>query len=679
MADRREKVLITAALPYANGTIHFGHIAGVYLPADCFARIERLLGKNVLFLSGSDQYGVAVTMSAERAGREPKEHVELFHKQNSELFKKLGISFDHYSKTTCKEHAPLVQEFFLELVKKGYIEKRETEQLYSESEGKFLADRYVEGTCPKCGFDKARGDECIKCGGSYEATDLKSPRSAATGSKLVLKKTEHWFLLCEKFKEKLLKWIGAKGWRPNVINFVTPYIEDLRPRAISRDLNWGVPLPIEWTKGKVFYVWFDAPIGYISAAKEWADITGKPDAWEKYWLDPKTKYVQFLGKDNIVFHAAIFPAMVMGQEKAYKQVDDLVASEFLNLEGKQFSKSGGWFIDLEKFLAKYPVDTLRYTLAANSPETQDSEFSWQDFQMRVNTELLGKFGNFVNRTLTFVHSRMEQKIPEPLGYDDETNNFLAEVDQITQKVLNAYRHYQLRKATQGIMELADLANAYFDHSKPWEMLKTKERLRALDTMMYAALSAVKRLALLAYPVIPSSADKIWRMLGLTGQIESKRWEEVANEELIPNNPLPKPELLFKKVEDEMIAEEMEKLKNAAEPRSAVNLKSEIAFDEFMKLDLRVAEIKTVENVPKSNKLLKLTVDLGFEKRTIVSGIAKHFPNGEDLVGKRVVVVANLKPTKIMGVQSEGMILAAGEDKKLELPVLNEAPPGSPVC
>lgn len=665
----REKILITAALPYANGPIHFGHIAGVYLPADAYARFMRLKGCDVLFISGSDEYGVAITLSAEQNKRTPKEHIDLYHSGNKSLFKKVNIAFDHYSRTTCSEHKELAQQFFLELLENGYIEEKETDQLYSQQDKKFLADRYVEGICPKCGADHARGDECPKCGGAYEATELKQPRSKLTGSPLVLKKTKHWFLRCELFKEKLLNWLETRDWKTNVTNFIKPYIEDLRPRAITRDLDWGIPVPLPHAEGKVLYVWFDAPIGYISATLEWAKERGEKEAWKKYWLDERTKYVQFLGKDNIVFHAMFFPAMIMGQNTPYKLVDELPANEFYNLEGKKFNKSSGWTIDIEEFLQTFTPDCLRYMLAATAPETQDSEFTYKDFQMRVNTELVGKLGNFVHRTLSFLHTRMEQEIPESLEYDDADNGFLEDILHIAKEGQVAYENFRLRKASQCIMELCDRANAYFDHKKPWVLLRNKETSQELATTMYACLTAIKTLAMLSYPIIPEAADKIWKMLGFSHPISTVKWDDVLNTDLIPGTKLPTPEILFTKIEDEVVQKEVLKL------QEIVDKKTYISYEEFEKVELRVGKIEEVEIVPKSSKLLKLLVNLGEEKRTIVSGIAKHFQEPNTLIGKKVVVVTNLKPAKLMGIESQGMILAAGEGEFLELPMLCDAEPG----
>lgn len=668
----KEKVLITAALPYANGSIHLGHLAGAYLPADCYARFCRLVGAKVAFICGSDEYGTAIVHGAELAKRTPKEQVDIFHQLNVDLFQKMGISFDHYSRTTSKYHAPFVQEFFLELLKNGYIETKETLQLYSEEEKRFLADRFVVGTCPKCGFDEARGDECTKCGASYESSDLKNPRSKLTGSKLTLKETMHWFLRCDLFKEKLSTWLKELDWKPNVKNFIEPYIQDLRPRAITRDMTWGVPIPLPNTSGKVLYVWFDAPIGYISATKEWTEGLGHPDGWKDFWFDPKTEYVQFIGKDNIVFHAVIFPAMIMGQDHPYKLVDHLPANEFLNLEGKKFSKSSGWYIDLSDFLSRYPAEVIRYTLAANAPEAQDSEFTFKDFQMRVNTELVGKFGNFIHRTLTFVWDRMDRMVPSCHDLNEEDNAFLAGIQTIVLDAKDAYAHFRLRKATLCIMELATLANVYFDQKKPWVLLREKEDRTNLETTIYCCLKAIQALALISFPIMPRAAEKIWKMIGLNVDLD---WDTIMNKELEAGKLISEPKTLFEKIEDSMIEKEVALLQESLPKASST--KSEIAYDDFAKIDIRVGQVIHAEPVPKSSKLLKLQIDFGFEKRTIVSGIAKHY-TPEMLLNKKIMALINLKPVKLMGIESQGMVLAAGDGTLLELPALVDAPLGSSI-
>jgi len=674
-----EKYLITSALPYANGPLHFGHIAGAYLPGDCFARFQRLKGSDVLFICGSDEYGVAITMSSDLAGRTPKQQVDIFHEINKNFFKQLNFSFDNYSRTTWSGHIPTVQDFFLDLKDNGYIEEKTENHLFSVKENKFLADRYVIGTCPKCGFDKARGDECPKCAASYEATDLKNPKSKLTGSDLILKPSNHWYLRFDKFKEKLSDWIDKKNWKKNVINLAKEYIKDLKPRAITRDSDWGVPLPLKGCEGKVLYVWFDAPIGYISSTKEWAEKRGTPNAWKDYWLDPTTKLIHFIGKDNIPFHTVFFPAMIMGQNVPYILPYDVPANEFFLLEGRQFSKSDGWYIDLEDFFKRYSTDQIRYYLGSNAPETADSEFTWKDFQARCNAELLGKLGNFINRTLVFTKNNLEGKIPEIKSYDGDDKNFLSQMKEAIQKADDAYSNFQVRKASQILMELAQAANVYFDIKKPWVLVKDPSRKEELHTVLGCCLECIKHLVLIAYPIIPSTAEEIWHLLGYNSKLEQLNWDKIKDTPVPFNQKINEPKILFRKIEDEEIAEQIAKLKKGLAPKDKKNdkvdsLKEQISFDDIEKLDLRVGQILSAEKIEKSKKLLKLKVDIGLEERQIVAGIGE-FVQAESLVGKKVIVVANLKPAKLMGTESQGMILVAG-DKEIEIPYIKELPPGS---
>lgn len=677
----KRKILITAALPYANGPLHFGHIAGAYLPADCYARFERLKGNDVLFISGSDEYGVSITLSAEMAKRSPKEHVDFFHTLNKQFFDRLAIQFDHFSRTTCEEHAPLVQQFFEELLQNGYIEQRECEQLYSEKDRRFLADRYVIGICPRCQYEGARGDECQKCGASYEATDLKEPRSKVTGAPLILKKTTHWFLLFDKFKEKLAAFLEGKPWKLNVKSFAKTYIEDLKPRAITRDLEWGVPIPLEEAKNKVFYVWFDAPIGYISATQEWSKGQKNPEEWKEYWLDPRTHYVQFVGKDNIPFHAIFFPAMEMGQDKPYKIVDDLVANEFYNLEGRQFSKSDGWYIDLDDFFKRFHPDQIRYSIAANAPETSDSEFTWKDFQIRCNSELLGKFGNLANRVLVFIQNQSQGRVPKKGELDEVDHRFLNEINRLLSEIEEAYGTYRLRRVSQGIMELAQAGNIYFDLKTPWKEAKVPERRASMETTLHLCLECLKLLALASSPIIPQTAEQLWQLLGFSTPLQTGNWEAYKELTFIEGSLLPKPFILFQKVEDDVIEMEIMKLQELSNqalqkqspPYSP--LKESIGLEDFSKIDLRVGLITKAEKVEKSKKLLKLEVDIGLEKRTILSGISLHY-EPKALVGKKIIVVANLKPAKLMGIESQGMVLAGSLDQALELVTLQDLPAGS---
>lgn len=673
----REKILITAALPYANGPLHFGHMAGAYLPADCYARFQRLKQRDVLFICGSDEYGIAIAMSAEQAGISPQEHVDRFHMLNMKIFSQLHISFDHYSRTTWPQHVETVYQFFDELLANGFIEKKETEQLYSEKEERFFADRYVVGTCPRCGFDQARGDECTKCAASYEATDLLQPRSKTTGTPLTLRKTTHWFLRLDLFKERLHEWIESKQWKPNVVNFIKDYIDNLRPRSITRDTYWGIPVPLSEGKGKVLYVWFDAPIGYISATKEWALLKNSPEKWKEYWCDPRTKLVQFIGKDNIPFHAVIFPAMIMGQNHPYKLVDELPANEFYNLEGRQFSKSDNWFIDLMEFLKKYSADQIRYAIASNAPETSDSEFTWKDFQLKCNVDLVGKFGNFVHRTCVFIQNQCQGCMP-PIGtLDHRDREFLNTVDALVAEISLAYESFKLRRVCQLIMELASHGNIYFDAQKPWQDAKTAERPRMYTTIA-CCVQCVKALAVVAFPVIPQAAEAIWKQLGHVSTLLETGWDRALTEQIVEGMNMPIPEVLFRKIEQSEIAKEIEQLQQGtATTAPALTREQEISIEEVRKLDLRVATIVEAKKVPKSKKLLELKVDLGSETRTIVSGIAENY-TAEELVGKNVVVIANLAPAKLMGVESHGMLLAASHEKLLKIVEVPDLPPGSAV-
>lgn len=551
------KILVTSALPYANGQPHFGHIAGAYLPSDCYARFERLKGNDVLYICGSDEYGVAITLSADLAGRTPEQHVSIFHKIIQDLFGRLNFSFDHFSRTSWPGHIPTVQQFFKDLVANGYVEEKVTEQLYSEADKRFLADRYVVGSCPKCNFSDARGDECQKCGASYEATDLKNPRSKLTGALLVQRPTKHWFLRFDLFKDKLKVWLAQKKWKSNVVNFAKAYVDDLKPRAITRDAEWGVPVPLPGAEGKVLYVWFDAPIGYISATKEWAEKIGDQEAWKKYWLDPQTKYVQFVGKDNIPFHAVFFPAMEMGQNIPYKLVDELPANEFLNLEGRQFSKSEGWTVDLDQFFDHFTADQIRYTIAANAPETQDAEFTWSDFQSRCNAELLGKYGNLANRILVFAQNKCAGVVPKALPDKD----FLSKIQALADEIGKAYSSFHLRRASALIMELAQEGNIYFDGKKPWALAKNEATHSEMETVIYSCLECLKILALVSSPIIPDTAEKLWKLLGFTSSLADQNWDRVVKEEIPQGQLLLKPEVLFKRVEDSLIQLEMDRLKS----------------------------------------------------------------------------------------------------------------------
>lgn len=655
-----EKVLITAALPYANGPLHFGHIAGAYLPADVYARYQRLVGHDVAFICGSDEYGVAITISAEKAGRTPKQHVDIFHAVNKAFFDQLNISFDHYSRTTNPYHAQLTQQFFLDLHDQGYIEAHTTNQLFSEKEGRFLADRYVTGTCPKCSFEQARGDECPSCGHSYEACELKNPRSKVSGDKLVLRPTKHWFLRYDLFKDQLKTWIDSKPWKSNVINFAKNYIDDLKMRGVTRDSDWGVKVPLEDAEGKVMYVWFDAPIGYLSATIEYAELKGDPSIFQKFWCDPKTKLVQFVGKDNIPFHAVFFPAMLMGQKTRYKLVDELPANEFYMLEGRQFSKSDGWTIDLESFFKSYSVDQIRYMIASSAPESQDSEFTWKEFQVRSNAELLGKFGNFVHRVLSFAKEHMGGHVPSSALLNEHDIHTLEKIRLLTHEAASSYNAFSLRKASSILMDMASVGNVYFDHAKPWVLRKDPALKERLESCIYTCLEAIRLMALVALPLIPESAEKVLNFLN-TPFKQGNNWHDFVNHPIASGSPLKAPEVLFRKIEDQEITLEIEKLKNMSKTSIATDL---VTLEEFKKLDIVIAEVVKVDDVEGSDKLYKLQVNDGQALRQVVAGI-KETISKENLLGSQVLVLKNLEIATIRGVESHGMVLALKEGKKIK--------------
>ena len=668
----KQKVLITAALPYANGAIHFGHLAGSYLPADCFARFSRLIGNETCFICGSDEYGVAIALSAELAGKTPQEHVNHFHAVNKCLFSALNMSFDHYSRTTWPGHNGTVNEFFTTLLKNGYIDAFETDRLYCEADGRFYADRYVVGTCPKCGHPNARGDECTSCGCCYEAEDLKDPRTKVGGKPLVKKSTRHWFLRLDLFKDRLLKWLETRSWKPNVTNFVKKYIEEIRPRSITRDMKWGIPVPLPDAAGKVFYVWFDAPIGYISATKEWAEGLGDPLRWESYWLDPACRLVQFMGKDNIPFHGAVFPAILMGQDRPYKLVDEMPANEFYTLAGRQFSKSEGWFIDVADFLERYSSDQIRYAIASNAPETQDSEFTWKDFQSRCNGDLLGKFGNFIHRTLVFAKNMCGGVVPESKNLAEDEVRFLERCQELASQAKAAYAQFRLRKASSTIMELAQMGNVFFDLKKPWA--KEQDPQTVANTIA-CCLECVKILSLISMPIVPAASAEIVSLLGLDSNFQTRSWDEQMSFILTSGHQLGAPKPLFRKIEDEEIAREEAKL----QPQQAVEAAAPtVSIEEFHRVNMEVVEVIKAEAVPKSQKLLLLQVMTGGGPRQIVSGIASFY-KPEELVGKRLVACLNLPTAKIRGVESQGMILAAsGSDGKVIVLEMPSSPVGAKI-
>lgn len=679
-SPKKNKYLITAALPYANGMLHFGHIAGSYLPADCYARFRRMNQDEVLFISGSDEYGIAVALSAEQAKRTPQEQVNYFHAINKQLFNDMNISFDYYGRTTSPTHHETTKEFFLSLLENGHLEEKFSLQLYSEADQKFLADRYVEGECPRCHFDQARGDECPQCGASFEAVDLIRPRSKLTKAPLQQKMTKHFFLRFDHFKEQLRHFLAEKNWKPNVEAFAKHYVDELRERAITRDTSWGIPVPAEGFEEKVFYVWFDAPIGYISIAKDWAKQQPDPECWKDFWCDPETRLVQFLGKDNIPFHAVFFPAMIMGQDRPYKLVDDLPANEFYHLDGKQFSKSSGWTIDLGDFLKKFSPDMIRYVIASNAPENSDAEFNWNDFQQRVNSDLVGKYGNLVNRILTFIHTKMggQELFFERL--DELDHEMIEQIEKLSFDMLKSFEEFKLRKAASLLMELASCGNAYFDSKKPWALYKDVNRHDELKKVLALCLYILKALALVSYPIIPQTAALLWDLLGYEeplAHVDIRKEIKIVD---FNSTTLKEPVILFKKVEDAMIQQEIDTLKppvaQVAPSLALEPLSPMCTIQDVQQIDLRVGQILDAVKVEKSKKLLKLTVDIGLEVRTIVSGIALHVTDPASLIGKKVMVVANLQPAQLMGIESQGMLLAGSLDNQFEIPSIGHLKNGT---
>jgi len=657
MKNNTKRFLITAALPYANGPIHIGHLAGVYVPADIYVRYLRLRKKDVKFICGSDEHGVPITMRARKEGKTPQQIVDYFHKLNKQAFEDFGISFDIYSRTTSKIHHQLAQEFFLKLHKKGVFEVKETQQYYDPEAKMFLADRYITGTCPICGYEHAYGDQCEKCGSSLSPEELINPKSTLTGSKLIKKKTKHWYLPLNKYEKFIQEWILEKhkdDWKENVIGQVSAWLRSgLKSRALTRDLDWGVPVPLEEAKGKVLYVWFEAPIGYISMTKE---LTNE---WEKYWKDPNTKLVHFIGKDNIVFHCIIFP-IILKEEGSFILPDNVPANEFLNLEDQKLSTSKNWAIWLHQYLKDFPQkqDTLRYVLTVNAPERKDNNFTWKDFQRRNNKELVGDLGNFINRVLILTNKYFKGEVPEcnQLTYYDK--QLLNKLKKLKTQIEQELETFHFRQAVNSAMNFSRLGNKYLAETEPWKLWKhDKERVK---TILYLANQIVASLSILLEPFLPFSANKIRQMLNIEKPLS---WDKIAELDLIkPNHKLGQIKLLFEQISDEQIEKQLEKLhkSNTMENTKKLEpLKEEISYDDFAKMDIRVATIKQAEDLPKSKKLLKLTVDTGLDTRTILAGIKEQY-KPQELIGKKVVILANLKPRKMMGYQSQGMVLMAND-------------------
>ena len=660
-----KRYTITAALPYTNGPIHIGHLAGVYVPADIFARYQRLKNNDVAFICGSDEHGVAISIKAKKEGTTPQAIIDKYHAIIKQSFADFGISFDNYSRTSAPIHHQTASDFFKKLYEQGDFIEEISEQLYDEEAHQFLADRFVIGTCPKCGNPEAYGDQCERCGSSLNATDLIDPKSSITGSKPTLKATKHWFLPLNRYQEFLEKWIleGHKSdWKPNVYGQVKSWLEDeLKPRAVTRDLDWGIPVPVEGAEGKVLYVWFDAPIGYISSTKEWAEREGKD--WRPYWQDKNTELVHFIGKDNIVFHCIIFPAMLKA-EGSYILPTNVPANEFLNLEGNKLSTSKNWAVWLHEYLQDFPnqQDVLRYALTANAPETKDNDFTWKDFQARNNNELVAIFGNFINRVAVLTQKYYEGAVPAAGEFNDIDTETLRQITELTEKIEQSLERYRFREAQQELMNMARLGNKYLADEEPWKLIKTDpERVK---TIMYVALQIATALAVASEPFLPFTSEKLKRML----QLGAITWESLktnATELLKAGHRIGTAELLFEKIEDAAIEKQLQRLENTklankqeAQANTEVTVapqKELISYDDFAKMDIRIGTILEAEKMPKADKLLILKVDTGIDQRTIVSGIAQSFAP-EEIIGKKVTVLVNLAPRKLRGVESQGMIL-----------------------
>ena len=668
MSKTHKRTTITSALPYANGPIHIGHLAGVYVPADIFARYLRMKDEDVLFIGGSDEHGVPITIKARNEGVSPQIIVDRYHEQIKKSFEDFGISFDVYSRTSAPIHHETASAFFKKLNADGKFIQKANEQYYDEESQHFLADRYITGTCPHCGFDKAYGDQCENCGTSLSPLELINPKSALSGNVPVLRKTNHWYLPLDQYENWLTEWIieGHKNdWKPNVYGQVKSWIDHgLKPRAVTRDLDWGVQVPVEGGEGKVLYVWFDAPIGYISAAKEWSEKTGKD--WKPYWKDEDTRLLHFIGKDNIVFHCIIFPAMLKA-EGSFILPENVPANEFLNLEGDKISTSRNWAVWLHEYLEDFPEkqDVLRYVLTANAPESKDNDFTWKDFQARNNNELLAVFGNFVNRTLVLTQKYYDGIVPPIASTDAETERVLSEIAKYPEKISSSLDRYRFREALSELMNLARLGNKFMTDSEPWKLIKTDSE--KVKTVLNISLQIVANLSVLSEPFLPFTSAKLQRLLNIKGL----KWKDTGRTDLLKEgDKLNTPELLFERIEDKAVEAQIQKLmdtkkENEAAEEVKVNpAKDTIEYDDFMKMDIRTGTILEAEKVAKTKKLIKLKIDTGIDQRTVVSGIAEFY-NAEDIIGKKVSILVNLSPRKLRGIESQGMILMAEDaDAKL---------------
>lgn len=679
MEKQYKRTLITSALPYANGPVHIGHLAGVYVPADIYARFLRLNGREVFFVGGSDEHGVPITIKAKAEGVTPQDIVDRYHKIIKDSFDELGISFDVYSRTSSDIHSKTASEFFRHLYDKGEFVEKTSMQLYDEKANQFLADRYVTGECPHCHNPRAYGDQCEACGTSLSPTDLINPVSAITGNTPVMRETKHWYLPLDKWENTLRHWIldGHTEWKSNVYGQCKSWLDmGLQPRAVSRDLSWGVPVPVEGAEGKVLYVWFDAPIGYISNTKE-----ALPDTWEKWWKDPETRVVNFIGKDNIVFHCIVFPAMLMAYGDNYQLPDNVPANEFLNLEGDKISTSRNWAVWLHEYLRDFEgkQDVLRYVLTANAPETRDNDFTWRDFQARNNNELVAILGNFVNRVIVLTHKYFEGKVPAAGQLTDTENQLFAQIDDFKNAVADNIENFHFREALKEAMNIARAGNKYLQDTEPWKVAKTD--MERVATILNTAVQVCADLAVVCEPFMPFMSKRLSAMLSL----HELSWSLAGRRDIVAaGTELGQPEFLFVKIEDSEIEAQINRLQeskriNAINAWKAAPQQTDVEFDTFTKCDLRVGTVLECERVPKADKLLRFLIDDGLEQRTIVSGIAKHY-KPDELVGKQVCFIANLPPRKLKGVVSQGMILSA-EDRDGSLRLITpmaEVAPGAKI-
>ncbi len=659
-----KRYTVTSALPYANGPIHIGHLAGVYVPADIYSRYLRSIGEDIIFIGGSDEHGVPITIKARQLGVHPQKIVDKYHEIIKKSFQEFGISFDVYSRTSAKIHHETASEFFKTLYDKGDFIEKTSSHYFDDENQQFLADRYITGVCPHCNYEKAYGDQCENCGTSLSANDLINPMSVLSGNVPVLKDTKHWYLPLNDYEAWLKEWIvdgHKKDWKSNVYGQCKSWIDQgLQPRAVTRDLDWGVKLPIDNTEGKVLYVWFDAPIGYISAAKEWAEANNKD--WRPYWQDEESKLVHFIGKDNIVFHCIIFPAMLKA-EGSFILPENVPANEFLNLENDKISTSRNWAVWLHEYLDEFPgkQDVLRYVLCSNAPETKDNDFTWKDFQAKNNNELLAIYGNFVNRTLVLTYKYFNGLVPEVTELTDADKDVLKEISKFPDSIGGSLQKYRFREALSELMNLARLGNKYLTDSEPWKVIKEDEG--RVKTILNISLQICANLSILSEPFLPFTATRLVKMLN----IPQLKWKDGGKDDILKaNHQLNKASYLFERIEDSVIEKQIQKLMdtktaNKAEELSVAPGKGNIEYDDFSKMDIRTATILEAEKVPKTQKLLKLKVDTGLDQRTIISGIAEYY-KAEEIVGKKVLILVNLSPRKIRGTESMGMILMAEDSE-----------------